>query len=59
MLIEESKYFHEFFTNEKTEDWNIILLSKKFDVEAYENILRCFYGAEYRIFSDSEVYSAY
>ena len=59
MLIVESKYFHEFFTNEKTEDWNIMLLSKKFDPTVYENILKCFYGESYSIFTDSEVYSAY
>jgi len=59
MLISESIYFHDFFTNERTEDWNIMLLSKKFDPLVFENILRCFYGASYEIHSDVEVYSAY
>lgn len=58
-LIKESGYFREFATNDKTKEAIIMLINRKFDVQVFNSVMKCFYGYRYLITKDADIYSAY
>jgi len=52
ILMKESKYFRDFFGNEKNDDAHMKLISKKYDPIVFDSIIKCFYGYKYLITKD-------
>lgn len=57
--LRKSNFFKDYFTDDRTCDSNIMLISKKYDPVIFDNVLKCFYGGNYVIYRDQDFYTAF